>query len=166
MTMSQAVYVAVTAGPAGDPVFRSLALDSLPAPDFADVALLRVPAELGEQWRADPARAARAVFTKQMPVGVKVLMGLRQKLVRVIGVSPAPRDIFRVTAVVGPEALIAFDDTHLDFRVGVAVEQGLLRVTTAVRLKGWRGRLYFAPVRQLHPMITRAMMRSAIRRAS
>jgi len=34
-------------------------------------------------------------------------------------------------------------------------------VTTAVRLKGWRGRVYFVPVRLLHDPVTRSMMASA-----
>jgi hypothetical protein len=40
----------------------------------------------------------------------------------------------------------------------------MLRVTTAVWLHGWRGRLYFAPVAVLHDPVTRSMMRRAIRR--
>jgi hypothetical protein len=32
-----------------------------------------------------------------------------------------------------------------------------------VRLHGWRGRLYLAPVRLLHPVITNAMLRGAAR---
>jgi hypothetical protein len=37
-------------------------------------------------------------------------------------------------------------------------------VTTAVQLKGWRGRLYFLPVRFGHDQITRSMMAAAGRR--
>jgi hypothetical protein len=34
----------------------------------------------------------------------------------------------------------------------------------AVTLKGWRGRLYFVPVRLLHDAVTRSMMAAAVRR--
>lgn len=91
------------------PVFRSLALQSMPTPDYADVIVLPVP----DGAPADP----------------------------------------RVWA---------------EFRCGVAYDAGarLLRVTTVVRLKGWRGRLYFAPVRVLHPLVVHAMMVRTIGRVS
>ena len=56
-------------------------------------------------------------------------------------------------------ALVGFDDRHLDFRaaVGVDAPARLVRVTTTVRLHGWRGRVYFAPVRLLHPVVVRSM---------
>jgi hypothetical protein len=61
----------------------------------------------------------------------------------------------------GDEALLSFDDKHLDFRAGVGVnsETRLVRVVTAVRLKGWRGRLYFTPVRLAHPIVMHSMLR-------
>ena len=73
--------------------------------------------------------------------------------------------MFGSAEVIGEEALIAVDDTHLDFRaaVGVDSERSLLRVTTAVRFNGWQGRLYFVPVGLLHGPVTRAMMHRAVR---
>lgn len=55
---------------------------------------------------------------------------------------------------------------HLDFRCGVGVDLDarLVRVTTAVRLKNRRGRLYFAPVRLVHPIVVMAMLRKTRRR--
>lgn len=66
----------------------------------------------------------------------------------------------------GEEALIVADERHLDFRVAVGVDSraNLLRVTTVVRLHGWRGKVYFAPVRLLHGPVVQAMLRRAIRR--
>ena len=49
---------------------------------------------------------------------------------------------------------------------GVRADEHLLHVTTVVQLKGWRGQLYFLPVRFLHDQITRSMMTAAARRAS
>ena len=145
------------------PVFRSLALQSIPKPDYADVIVLPVP----EGTSADPRVWADELFSlRSMPGWVTALMGLRQAVVGLMGIGKAPAGVFAVTEVRGEEALISADDTHLDFRCGVAYDAGarLLRVTTAVRLKGWRGRLYFAPVRLLHPLVVHAMMARTIGR--
>lgn len=147
------------------PSLRSLAFRDIPEPDFVDVTVVPVPASLRSRLPTDPAALAAGVFdARNAPAPVLALFWLRQKAVRLIGVRPAPRNVFAVQEVRGPEALIAADDSHLDFRAGVAVEDGLLRVTTVVRLHGLMGRIYFAPVRLLHPMITRAMIRGALKR--
>jgi len=145
------------------PAFRSLALQSIPTPDYADVIVLPVP----DGGPSDPRVWAEELFSLQsMPRWVTALMGLRQAVVGLIGIRRAPAGVFAVAEVCGEEALISADDTHLDFRCGVAYDAGtqLLRVATAVRLKGWRGRLYFAPVRLLHPLVVHAMMARTIRR--
>jgi hypothetical protein len=69
-----------------------------------------------------------------------------------------------VDRVVGDEAIIDTDDRHLRFVAAVSTGAGLVHVTTAVTLKGWRGRLYFVPVRLLHDAVTRSMMAAAVRR--
>jgi hypothetical protein len=69
--------------------------------------------------------------------------------------------VFRVLDTVGDEALIAFEDTHLDFAVGVGVSErtNTVRVTTTVRLKDARGQLYFLPVRLLLPVVIQSMLK-------
>lgn len=149
------------------PVFRSLALQSIPKPDYADVIVLPVPDGNPDGNPSDPRLWAEELFSlRSMPGWVTALMGLRQAVVGLVGISRAPAGVFAVAQVCGEEALISADDTHLDFRCGVAYDAvaRLLRVTTAVRLKGWRGRLYFAPVRLLHPLVVHAMMARTIRR--
>jgi hypothetical protein len=49
---------------------------------------------------------------------------------------------------------------HLHFAAAVRADAdaGLVHVTTAVALKGWRGQVYFAPVRVLHDAVTRVMI--------
>ena len=139
------------------PSFWSLALADIPAPDFADVAVGVLPAGATD----DPAVWARTMFSvRAMPGWVRAAMGVRQLLAPLIGVPRAPRDVFRVRYEGGDEATISVDDVHLDFRVGVAVdtETRLVRVTTATRLKGWRGRLYFAPVRLGHSVVVHSML--------
>lgn len=147
-----------------EPALVSLAFAGQPPADWADVVIVPLPAGAtgdAREW------AERIFSRKHGPRLVLALMGLRQLLVRLIGVEPAGQDVFAVEDVVGDEALIVELERHLDFRCGVGVDldAGLLRVTTAVWLHGWRGRLYFAPVSVLHDPVTRAMMRRAVRRA-
>lgn len=136
------------------------------APDYADVTIIRLPAGAP----TDPATWAAAAFSpRTAPVWVRAALGLRQLLVPLIGVPRAPRTTFAVDEVVagpsGGEALIAADDVHLDFRCGVAVDAtaGLVAVTTNVQLHNRRGRLYFLPVRALHPAVVRSMLTRAAR---
>ncbi len=144
------------------PAFRSLVFEDIPAPDFADVQLVVLP----EGATTDPVTWAKSIFSvRSAPLVVRALLGLRQLLVPIIGVNKAESDVFDVSRAVGEEALIAANDDHLDFRVGVGVDaaDSLVRVTTAVRFKGWRGRVYFIPVRPLHGPVIRAMMNRAAR---
>lgn len=140
------------------PAFSSVALDDIPDPDFADMSIAVLPAHA----TPDPAAWARSLFSlKTMPRWVWLALGIRQVLAPLMGVPRAPKNVFAVQRVEGDEALVAFDDKHLDFRVGVGVdeERALVRVVTTVRLKGWRGRVYFWPVRFGHPLVVRSMLR-------
>lgn len=144
------------------PAFRSLALSDIPSPDYLDMFAVPLPPGATR----DPEAWVKAIFSSSAaPRWIGALLALRQAVVPLIGVQPAPKSIFDVDRVEGDEALITVDDRHLDFRCGVGVDAdlGLVRLTTVVRLKGWRGRVYFAPVRLLHPMIVLAMMRGAAR---
>lgn len=141
----------------------SLALRDIPHPDFADAAIVTLP----EGSPTDPETWAREAFSvAAMPRWVAAALAVRQLLVPLLGIPQAPDDTFAVGERAGDEVLIAADDRHLDFRCGIAVDPAarLLRVTTTVRLHGWRGRLYFVPVRVLHPVVVRAMIRQAGRR--
>ena len=140
----------------------SIALRDIPAPDYADASI--VPIAAGES--VDPAAWARRIFSfRYIPLWVKAALGVRQLVVPLIGVKRAPNDVFTIREQGDDEVLIAYDDTHLDFRCGIAVDEDarLLRVTTTVRFHGMRGRLYFWPVRLAHPVVVRSMIRSAAR---
>lgn len=144
----------------------SIAFDALPQPDFADAVIVAIP-HGAKPIPNDPAWWAGEVFNeKSAPRWVALLMAIRQALVGLIGVSRGEPDTFTVRRVADGEALIAADENHLDFRaaVGVDVEARLLTITTAVRLHGWRGRLYFAPVSVLHGPVTRSMAKRAVQR--
>lgn len=151
----------------GAPGFASHALDGVPEPDFADVQLVPLRGATGiaaDDW-------ARAIFDRRsIPAWVKALFGLRAVLVPFIGLNQSRERAskpFEVQDVLGGEALVAHDDSHLLFRLGVAVddEAGLLRATTVVVHHNWRGRLYFVPVGVLHGPVLRAMMVRAVERA-
>jgi hypothetical protein len=151
--------------PADDaPAFRSLALDAIPRPDHVDVIAVALP----PGSTTDPSEWTRTIFSvASTPIWVRILFGLRQLLVPLLGVRPGdPGTAFTVRRVVGEEALVEASDRHLDFAAGIGVdaERRLVRLVTVVRLHGWRGRLYFAPVSVVHPTIVRSMMRRAARR--
>jgi hypothetical protein len=149
------------------PAFTSLALRDQPPPDWADVVVESLPAEL--VGLSDPALWAREIFSaRSLPPVVVGLMGVRQLLAPLVGASRGTWDVFGVREQDRGqgEALIAYPDRHLDFRasVGVDVTARLLWVTTAVWFHGRCGRAYFLPVRFLHDPVTRAMTRRAIDR--
>ncbi|MEP6598156.1 MAG: DUF2867 domain-containing protein [Actinomycetota bacterium] len=133
----------------------------MPRPDWAVTTTVAV----GEDVVADSATWARAIFdVGSVSLPVKVLFGLRQALVGVLGIPRGDRSMFEVRNVIDGEAVIDVDDRHLRFVATVGHESGLVHVTTAVTFKGWRGRLYFLPVRFLHDPVTRSMMTGAARR--
>lgn len=141
----------------------SLVLQHCPRPDHYDRQVVALPPGSHD----DPRRWAAAVFDiRSSPAPVKALMSLRQLVVPLIGVPRTTGSPFRVREVVDGEALIATSERHLDFWCGVRAGEDGLEVTTAVRLHGWRGRVYWLPVGILHGPITRAMMRRAVRRSA
>ncbi|MFK0002442.1 DUF2867 domain-containing protein [Paenarthrobacter sp. NPDC090520] len=144
------------------PCFRSLALSKIPAPDYADVCLAALPDGAG----TDPTEWAERLFAlESMPRWVAGAMRLRQALVPLIGIPKAPKDTFKVSEQSGEEALIYVQDKHLNFAAAVGVDpvRRLMRVTTAVELKGWRGKLYFGIVRAVHPIVVNSMLKKATR---
>ncbi|UKA49158.1 DUF2867 domain-containing protein [Arthrobacter sp. FW305-123] len=156
------------AGTQPAPCFHSLAFREIPKPDYADVCLATLPDSAGTDagTDTDPTEWAERLFSlDSMPRWVSAAMGLRQALVPLIGVPKAPRDTFKVTDQSGEEALIYVRDKHLNFAAAVGVDpvSRLIRVTTAVELKGWRGKLYFAVVQPVHPLVVNAMLKKATR---
>lgn len=144
---------------------RSLAIDACPEADIIDVQAVRLPSGVPDDARW----WLRQVFAfRSAPLPVIMLMAVRQATAWVVGASRGRRaeDVFASVADDGREVVTHEPDQHLDFWVGVAVDDGLLRVTTVVRLHGWRGRLYWLPVGALHGPVLRSMMRRAVARAA
>ena len=141
---------------------RSLALRDIPRPDYTHTVTEPLPAGAP----VDPAEWARRIFDlRRMPRWVGAAMAVREAIVPLLGIAHSPHDTFDVREVTEDEALIVADERHLDFRCAVAIiEEGrTLRIVTAVRLHGARGRIYFAPVRIGHPLVMRALVRRAVR---
>ncbi len=130
--------------------------------DAADVQIMALPA--GDEGSATD-WAQRVFSVRAMPGWVKTLMGLRQLLVGLVGIERGAEGVFDVVDEVDGEALIHTPTGHLDFAVSVARTEDLLFVTTAVKLHGWRGRLYWGVVQWFHAPVSRAMMNGAVRRA-
>jgi len=138
----------------------SVAYQLMPQPDWAATTTVAVPdgaARDAQGW-------ARAIFAAgSMPAWIKALFGVRELAARLLRIPPGRPGMLAVREIRDGEALIDTDDRHLRFVAAVHADGDLLHVTTAVQLKGWRGQLYFLPVRFLHDQITRSMMTAAAR---
>jgi hypothetical protein len=144
---------------------RSLAVEACPDPDVIDIQALRLPSGV----TTDPQWWLHEMFQlESRSVGTRLLFGARRLLALVVWADARPdfAEVFAVDAVRDHEVMAHEADRHLDFWLGVATEDGTLRVTSVVRLHGWRGRLYWLPVAALHGPVTRRVMRRALRRAT
>jgi len=136
-----------------------LAEASLERVDFSDAYAAPLPAGSDP----DPQAWVDRVF-HQPPRWVGAAMRARNVIAERLGLeAPAStRGGFPVLAREEREILLGMDDKHLDFRVSVRVEAGTLIVATRVRLRNRLGRVYFAPVKRVHPIVVRAMMARAL----
>jgi hypothetical protein len=141
----------------------TIAYELLPRPDWAGTTTVAIAPDL----EASPRAWAQAIFDpRSVPNWVKALYVGRMVVAAVLHLAPGDRSMLAVDRVVGDEAVIDTDDRHLRFVATVRQEPGLVHMTTLVRLKGLRGRVYFAPVRLLHDAVTRSMMVAAASRLS
>lgn len=112
-----------------------------------------------------PPAWARLLFGR--PGGsVGLLLRARDLAVQPFGLKTAPTSMrsptgFPLLAQDGDEVLLGLDDSHLDFRVGIAVRDRIVHVTTTVQINSRLGRVYWAVVRRAHPHLVRAMLRRA-----
>jgi CRP-like cAMP-binding protein len=113
----------------------------------------------------DPQVWADALF-RDPPRWVAAALGLRERLVGLVGIDRGGPASFDTVVRSDDEVLLGTDEQHLDFRAGVFREVDRVVLTTVVQLHNRRGRAYFALVRLVHPSIVRAMMNRATRRLS
>jgi hypothetical protein len=138
----------------------SLALAEIPVPDYCDVVI--VPTKGVDE--TDPRVWAEAIFSHEnTPLSTRGVRAVRDEAVRLLDMVPPPEKTYVTDEVRGSEALIRDDDEKLTLRIGVALLPGgkLLQVTTAVKFRGLRGRLAFAPRRLMHASAVNTLARRA-----
>ncbi len=129
---------------------------------------------------------ARAFFSAS-PKWISLLFRLRNELVRVLGLKTPhgkpPTELqdsdfekgktlglFKILDKNQREILCGEDDWHLNFRASFFLERNSgenpfqynLIFSTTVKFHGLFGRLYFLPVKPLHKLIVRAMIRKIV----
>lgn len=132
--------------------------DALPRVDYSDTHSANLP----EGAPTDPHTWVDRLFSNP-PRAFRLLLGARNRLVGTPGLKRTPFPEQRSTA---EEVVLGVDDLHLDFRVGVRVDPVGRRVTvgTVVQFHNLFGRLYFLPVRLVHGVVVRSVLRDATER--
>jgi len=162
-----------------------------PAPGFEppdEVLRLAGSFDYADHFAAPSGKEIRhflADFFSYRPAWLRTLYALRRPLARLLRIghslesvrSYRPEEvpfragermwIFTVGAAREGEYWAATaDDSHLTAVLAVTRESGasglsLYRVSTFVRFKNWRGRIYFALVKPFHKLVVRAMLLGA-----
>jgi hypothetical protein len=139
---------------------------ALPLADWADCYELLVTGQ------ATTAISAAKRALGDFPAWVRALMWLRNAIVSPFGLkgSGAGPDnragmigFFPIISQSSEQAVLGFDDTHLDFRIVVDVRQGgelaqRISVTTLVRRKILLGKIYIAVITPFHRLIVKTML--------
>jgi hypothetical protein len=136
-----------------------LLADALPRVDWTDAYAVSFPG----RPPGDPQQWADAVFHGP-PAWVATLFGVREALVRVVGIEPGGDHAFDTLARHPDEVLLGTDQGHLSFRASVLFERRRVVLSTVVQVHNGRGRAYSALVRRVHPLVVRSMLARAARR--
>lgn len=132
---------------------------ALPRVDWTDAYAVSFPGRPPK----DPQQWADAVFHAP-PLWVAALFGLREVLVRMVGIEPGGDHAFDTVAWHPDEVLLGTDQGHLSFRASVLFEPRRVVLSTVVQVHNGRGRAYSALVRRVHPFVVRSMLARAARR--
>jgi hypothetical protein len=136
------------------PLLRVAAL----RPDWQDCQRLPVSATAAR----DPRAWADAIF-HDPPPWVAASLRLRDRVVSLLGMKLADTGDFPIVARADDEVLVGSDDRHLDFRASVHRTDDTVDVVTVVQTHNRLGRLYLIPVRMVHGVMVRRMLRRASR---
>ncbi len=130
---------------------------ALPQTDWSDAYAVQVPRDAP---RRNPQEWADAIFHAP-PLWIKVLFGVRELLVRAVGIEQGGEHAFDTVSRTADEVLLGVDQRHLSFRASVLIERDRVVLTTLVQLRNRRGAAYFALVRRVHPIIVRSVLARA-----
>ncbi len=110
------------------------------------------------------------------PKWVNNLLKLRNNIVKLFGIKTnvgkmkkeslkvgKKTGIFKIYAIYKNELIAGEDEKHLDFRISVLKNEGILTISTLVQYNNWFGRLYFFIVKPFHKIIAKSMMKSAVK---
>ena len=131
---------------------------ALPAVEWSDAYAVSFPG----RPPGDPQEWADAFF-RSPPARVAALLGVREALVRLVGIEPADRHAFDTVAWNADEVLVGIDQAHLSFRASMLLESSRVVLTTVVQVHNARGRAYWSLVRWIHPVVVRSMLAKANR---
>lgn len=127
----------------------------------------------------DDARVLARLALERPPAGFRLLMGMRDAVMNVVGVKTSADiraeadgrdriDFFPVVASSAAEVVLGEDDRHLDFRTAMTLvherDRRLLVSTTSVRCHNRLGRLYLTVIRPFHIVIVRHGLERLARR--
>ncbi|SFR35682.1 Protein of unknown function [Yoonia tamlensis] len=114
------------------------------------------------QSHLSPQQAAQTGFA--LPGWANALMRLRNLIMKPFGLkteSSATGDqaIFPVHVDTMDELVIGTDDSHLNFRIAIIRQNGMIHMATWVHRNNLLGRVYLAVVMPFHILLTRGAMR-------
>jgi hypothetical protein len=133
---------------------------ALPHVDWSDSYAVAVPD--GAHGR-HPQEWADAIF-RSPPPSIRLLFGLREALVRAVGIEGGGRHVFDTRSWSPSEVLLGIDQRHLAFRASVLVAGDRVVLSTVVDARSGRGRAYSAVIRRIHPIVVRTLLGRAVRR--
>ncbi len=133
---------------------------ALPNIDWSDAFAVAIP---NGAHGHHPQEWADAVF-RSPPFWIRMLFGLRELLVRAVGIERGGRHVFDTVAWRPDEVLLGIDQRHLAFRASVLVEDGRVVLSTVVDVRSGRGRFYSGIVRRVHPLVVRSLLARAARK--
>ena len=130
---------------------------ALPNVDWSDAYAVAVPH--GAHGR-HPQEWADAIF-RSPPPWIRILFGMREVLVRAVGIERGGGHAFETVGWRSDEVLVGVDQAHLAFRASVLLEDGRAVLSTVVDVRSRRGLLYSALVRRVHPFVARSLLARA-----
>lgn len=115
-----------------------------------------------------------ALIFNTMPKWIQVLLKLRNRLVRVVGLKSvettskkeSSKDVFKIIELEKENIVLGVDDSHLNFRVVVQKTNAdfyNIKVSTLVEYHHFLGRVYMWFVKPFHKLVVKQMVKQAFR---